>query len=80
MHQIFGEMIEKSNGSTWKIDHCLQISSFNLLDENEIRKCFKRINLGPLHFSENRSKKAKDIHHLYLLQQIETQCFLKSNG
>ena len=32
-------------GHVWQIDHCLPIASFNLLDENDMKKCFNWINL-----------------------------------
>ena len=32
-----------------EIDHCLPINSFNLTDENEVKKCFSWINLRPMY-------------------------------
>ena len=42
-------------GSVWQIDHCLPITSFRLLDENDMKKCFIWINLRPLSSKENNS-------------------------
>ena len=43
-------------GSVWEIDHRTPCSSFNLLDEDEQRKCFHYTNLQPLSVHDNRSK------------------------
>ena len=48
IHQLYGNMTEENYGSVWQIDHCLAIASFNLLDVNEMRKCFNWINLRPM--------------------------------
>ena len=66
-------------GSMWQIDHSLPIASFNLLDENDMKKCFIWINLTPMYSSENNSKKAKINYHLYFLQQIKAKYFPRLN-
>ena len=53
IHQFYGDMTIENYGSTWQIDHCLSIASFNLLDENDIKKCFNWVNLRPLYSTEN---------------------------
>ena len=52
-------------GSIWQFDHCLPITSFNLLDENDMKKCFNWVNLRLMLFTGNNSKKAKFIPYLY---------------
>ena len=79
IHQLYGNMTIENYGSVWQIDHCLPIASFNLLDENDIRKCFSWINLRPMYSNENNFKKAKIDHRLYLLQQIKAKYFTKIN-
>ena len=69
----------KNYGSVWQIDHCLAITSFNLLDENDMKKCFNWINLRPMYCSENISKGDKIDYRLYLLQQIKANYFMKLN-
>ena len=64
-------------GSVWQIDHCLPISTFNLLDENDMKKCFKWINLRPMYSNENNSKKDKIDYRLYLLQEVKAKHFSK---
>ena len=54
--------------SVWQIDHCLPIASFNLLDENDLKKVSIRLLLDLCIFNENNSKKAKIDHYLYLCQ------------
>ena len=80
IHQLHGSMSLKNYGSVWHIDHCLAITSFNLLDENVMRKCFNWINLRPMYCSEIISKSNKTDHRLYLLQQIKAKYFVKLNG
>lgn len=43
----------------WHIDHIKPCSSFNLIDEEEQRKCFHYTNLQPLWWWENLSKGCK---------------------
>ena len=80
IHQLYGDVKLENYGSVWQIDHCLAISSFNLLDENDMKKCFNWINLRPMYCSENISKSNKIDHRLYLLQQIKAKYFLKVNN
>ena len=65
--------------SLWQIDHRLTIRSFNLLDENDMKKCFNCINLRPMYSTEKMSKKAKIDCHLYLLQEVKANRFSKIN-
>ena len=59
-------------GSVWQNDHCVPIASFNLLDENEMKKRFNWIILRPMYSYENNLKKAKIDYRLYLLQKSES--------
>ena len=73
-------MTLENYSSVWQIDHCLPITSFNLLDENEMNKCFNWINLRPMYCSENISKGSKIDNRLYLMQEIKAKYFMKLNG
>ena len=75
--QLYGNIFIEINGSIWEVDHCLPKSCFNLIEENEMRKCFNWVNLRPMYSSETKSKKAKVIHHLYLLQELGAKNFSK---
>ena len=79
IHQLYGNMTIENNGCFWQIDHCLPIASFNFLYENEMKKCFIWINLRPMYSNEDISKNAKIDYHLYLLQNLKTNYFLKLN-
>ena len=57
-------MTVENYGSVWQIDHCLPIASFNLLDENNMRKGFNWVNLRPMNSTENNINKAKIEHYL----------------
>ena len=70
IHQLYGNMTLENYRSVWQIDHCLAISSFNLLDGNDMKKCFNWVNLRPMYSTENNLKGSKIDHRLYLLQQI----------
>ena len=55
-HQLYGNTTLENYGSEWEIDHCLDITSLNLLDEKEMKKSFNWIILRPMYCSENISK------------------------
>ena len=46
-------MTLENYGKIWCLDHCLAVASFNLLDENEMKKCFNWINLRPMYIKDN---------------------------
>ena len=73
-------MTLENYGSVWQIDHCLPITSFNLLDENDRKKCFNWINLRPMYFNDNNSKNDKSDNRLYLMQEVKAKSFMKLNG
>ena len=37
IHQLYDNLTFEFYGSVWKIDHCLPIASFNLLNKNDWR-------------------------------------------
>ena len=78
--QLYGEMTLDNYGKIWCLDHCLPIASFNLLDENDIRKCFSWINLRPMYVKDNIVKGDKIDMRLYLLQEVKAYQFLKLNN
>ena len=80
IHQLYGSMTVENYGSVWQIDHCLPIASFNLLDENDMKKCFNWINLRPMYSKENNSKNDNIDYPLYLLQEVKAKYFLKINN
>jgi hypothetical protein len=57
----FKEGMSWENHGDWHIDHIKPCASFNLLDEEEQKKCFHYTNLQPLWASENLSKGCKYI-------------------
>ena len=79
-HQLYDIMRLENYGSVWRIDHCLPIASFNLLDENDMKKCFNWVNLRLMYTTENNSKNDKIDYHLYLLQEVKAKYFLKLNN
>ena len=57
----FKEGMTWENHGEWHIDHIKPCASFNLLDEEEQKKCFHYTNLQPLWASENLTKGCKYI-------------------
>ena len=80
IHQLYGNMTLENYGSVWQLDHCLPIASFNLLDENDMKKFFYWVNLRPMYSNENNSKKDKVDNRLYLMQEVKAKYFLKLNS
>jgi len=54
--QFTPEMSWENQGTYWEIDHIIPISSFNLTNLEEQKRCFHYTNLRPLHWLENRKK------------------------
>ena len=54
----FTDGMSWENHGEWHIDHILPCASFNLLIEDEQRKCFHYTNLQPLWAKDNLSKAA----------------------
>ena len=79
IHHLYGIMTIENYGWVWQIDHCLPIVSFNLLDENDMKKCFNWVNLWPMYSTENNSKNVKIDYHLYLMQEIKAYQFIRIN-
>ena len=79
IHQLYGNMTLENYGSVWQIDHCLAVASFNLLDENDMKKCFNWVNLRPMHLKDNIIKGDKIDIRLYLLQEKKAYQFIKLN-
>ena len=42
---------------SWEIDHIMPVSSFDLSDEEEVKKCFHWSNLQPLSWQDNMEKR-----------------------
>ena len=77
--QLYGEMTLENYGKFWCLHHCLAVATFNLLDENDMKKCFNWINLKPLYVKDNIIKGDKIDMTLYLLQEIRGKYFMKLN-
>ena len=72
-------MTVENYGTVWQIDHCLAVASFNLLDENDMKKCFNWVNLRPMYVKDNIIKGDKIDIRLYLLQELKAYQFIKPN-
>ena len=80
IHQLYGNMTLENYGSVWQIDHCLAVTSFNLLDGNDMKNCFNWVNLRPMYVKANIIKGDKNDYHLCLLQEVKAKLFLKLNN
>ena len=79
IHQLYGNMTVEIYGTVWQLDHCLAVASFNLLDENDMKKCFKWVNLRPRYVKDNIIKGDKIDIRFCLLQEIKAYQFIKLN-
>ena len=59
-------MTLENYGKVWCLDHRLPIASFNLLDENDMKKCFNWVNLRPMYVKDNIIKGDKFDISMYL--------------
>ena len=73
-------MTRGNYGEIWCLYHCLAVTSFNLLDEKEMKKCFSWINLRPMYVKDKFIKVDKIDVRLYLLQEIKANYFMKINA
>ena len=64
-------------GSVWEHDHVLPISSFNLLEEEELHKAMNWMNIRPLTPLKNIQKSNKIDRFLYVMQQVKAHYFIK---
>ena len=73
-------MTMQNYGKVWHLDHCLAVSTFNLLDENEVRKCLNWINLRPMYVRDNIIKGNKiDYVVIYVSKRMKGKYFRKLN-
>ena len=62
-------MTVEKYGSVWQINHCLAITSFNHLDEEEVKKCFNWIIFRPIYVKDKIIEGDKNDTRLYLSQK-----------
>jgi hypothetical protein len=84
--EIFAKWIEfqfeegmtmENYGSVWHYDHVLPISSFNLLDEEELFKAMNWMNIRPLPPVKNIQKANKIDPWLNVMQDVKAHYFIK---
>ena len=75
--QLFEDIKIENYGVDFVLDHTVPIASFNLFNEDEVKKCFNWKNLRPMRPTENMSKGDKVDERLYLLQEIKAKHFKK---
>ena len=76
--QLYGDMTVENYGKIWQLDHTIPISSFDLSNQNEKRKCFFWWNLRPMYVRDNFIKGNKKDMWLYSLQEIKARYFLRN--
>jgi hypothetical protein len=59
LENLFVDGMTFENYGEWEIDHCKPISSFDLTEIEEVKKCFNYKNLQPLWMHDNRVKRSK---------------------
>lgn len=58
-HQFDDDMTWENKKDYWHLDHITPVSSFDLLNEEDIKKCFHWSNLQPLEKTKNMKKSKK---------------------
>ena len=76
-YQLEEGMTMDNYGSIWHLDHVLPISSFNLLEEEELFKAMNWMNIRPMLPVKNIQKSNKIDRRLYLMQEVKAHYFLK---
>ena len=80
IHQLFGEMSIDNYGSVWCIGQCLPKASFNVLNENELKKCFWMDKPKDYVYRKQLYKRAKIEYRLYLMQEIKAHQLISSSN
>jgi hypothetical protein len=75
--QLEEGMTMENCGSVWHHDHVLPLSSFNLLDEEELINAMNWKNIRPLLALKNIQKSNKIDRWLYVMQEVKAYYFLK---
>lgn len=75
--QFFGEMTDENYGSVWCIDHVIPVSSYNLLDDIELKECYHWTNLRPCILMDNSTKTNKLNKKLIIRQEKLVKKFIK---
>ena len=73
-------MTLENYNKNWCLDHCLAVASVNFLDDKEMKKCFKGINLRPMYVEDNIIKGDKIDMRLCLSQEVNANYILKLNA
>ena len=72
----FNENMNWTNyGKIWNIDHVIPVSSFNLLNEDELKRCYSWTNLRPCMKEENTRKANKVDYDLITIQKKQAHIF-----
>jgi len=75
--QLEEGMTMQNYGPVWQLDHVLPISSFNLLDEEELFQAMNWVNIRPLTPIKNMQKYNKIDRWLYVMQEVKAHYFTK---
>lgn len=70
-YQFLSEHTWENHGKIWHFDHVKPMSSFNLENENDMKRCFHWSNLQPLGVKENLKKGSKIIDTCIKQQQTK---------
>ena len=75
--QLEEGMAMKNYGAVWHHDHVIPLSSFNLLDEDELIKVMNWKNIRPMTPIKNMQKSNKVDQWLYVMQEVKAAYFIK---
>jgi hypothetical protein len=77
--QLYDGMEMGNYGEVWHVDHTKPIASFNLLDEDECKKCFSWVNCRPLLAGTNIAKSASYRPFDSVLQELKAYIFTRDH-
>ncbi len=79
-YNFHSEMKWDNMGKNWHIDHIVPCSSFNLIDNSEMQKCFHWSNLAPALVKDNLTKSNKIIPELIEFFRDRAEKFIKDHS
>lgn len=76
----YNDFTWENYGKIWEIDHVIPCATFNLVEKNNVYKCFNWKNTQPVNKNFNRKKNSKIIINQNFEQQLRLYIFQKKTA
>ena len=76
----YNDFTWENYGKNWEIDHVIPCATFNLVEKNDVYKCFNWKNTQPVNKNFNRKKNSKIIINQNFEQQLRLYIFQKKTA